>query len=101
MIDVVKISKALSNQIRVDILYWLKEPENHFPPHKDVDGFGYGVCLVFIKEKALLSQSTISQYMAQLVDAGLVKPTRIGKWTYFKRKEEAIQQFGRYIKKDL
>jgi len=101
MIDIVKISKALSNQIRVDILHWLKEPEKHFPPHKDVEGFGYGVCLVFIKEKAQLSQSTISQYMAQLVDAGLVAPTRIGKWTYFKRNEKAIQHFSKHLKDTL
>ena len=99
--DVLKISKALSNQARVDILNWLKKPEDHFPPHKDVEGFGHGVCLVFIKEKAGLSQSTISQYMSQLNDAGLVDATRIGKWTYFKRNQKAIEEFSRFISQEL
>ena len=99
--NVLKISKALSNQVRVDILNWLKRPADHFPPHKEVEGFDHGVCLVFIKEKAGLSQSTISQYMSQLNDAGLVDATRIGKWTYFKRNQQAIEQFSRFISQEL
>jgi len=101
LMNVVKISKALSNQVRVDILNWLKDPESHFPPHKEVDGFEFGVCLVFIKDKTGLSQSTISQYMAQLQEAGLVQATRIGKWTYFKRDQKAIENFSSFIRQDL
>lgn len=99
--DVLKISKALSNQVRVDILNWLRHPENHFPPHQEVEGFEHGVCLVFIKDKAGLSQSTISQYMSQLHEAGLVSSTRIGKWTYFKRNQQAIEEFSRFISQEL
>ena len=101
MINIVKISKALANPKRVEILAWLKEPADHFPPHTDVEGFGYGVCLVFIKDKSGLSQSTISQYMNQLTEAGLTEATRIGKWTYFKRNEQTIKDFSNYIKKEL
>lgn len=101
MIDIVKISKALSNQTRVDILNWLKTPESNFPPHKDVEGFQFGVCLVFIKDKAGLSQSTISQYMTQLTDAGLTEATRISKWTYFKRNEDTIKAFSDFIEQSL
>jgi|SRR5690606_14970000 len=97
MNTIIEISKALSNKTRVQILQWLKNPEKHFPPHTEVNGFEQGVCLVFIKEKSKLSQSTISQYMAQLEKTGLVRATRIGKWTYFKRNEEAILNFGKYI----
>ena len=93
MIDVIKISKALSNKRRVDIMSWLKNPEDNFPPHKEVKGFEHGVCLVFIKDKSGLSQSTISQYMNQLTDAGLTEATRIGKWTYYKRNEESITEY--------
>lgn len=99
--NVVKVSKALANQVRVNILEWLKDPESHFPPHKEVEGFDQGVCLVFIKDKSKLSQSTVSQYMAQLHDAGLVIPTRIGKWTYFKRDEKAIAEYAQLIKERL
>jgi len=91
--NIVEISKALSNPVRVHILDWLKNPEKNFPPHKELGHFNYGVCLVFIKNKADLSQSTISQYMAQLEKANLVISTRIGKWTYFQRDEENIKKY--------
>ena len=91
--NIVEISKALSNPVRVHILDWLKNPEKNFPPHKELGHFNYGVCLVFIKNKADLSQSTISQYMAQLEKANLVISTRIGKWTYFKRDEKNIKKY--------
>lgn len=101
MLDVVQISKALANQKRVDILGWLKSPETYFPPHQEVEGFEQGVCLAFIKDKAQLSQSTISQYMAQLQQAGLVQATRIGKWTYFKRDDAVIEQYAQYLSHSL
>jgi DNA-binding transcriptional ArsR family regulator len=91
--DTLGILKALGNEKRFQILMWLKEPEKHFPPHRDVDGFGIGVCVGFIQDKAGLSQSTTSQYLAILQNVGLVIPTRIGKWTYFKRNEKTITAF--------
>jgi DNA-binding transcriptional ArsR family regulator len=57
--------------------------------------------LTFIQEKAGLSQSTTSQYLAVLENAGLVIPTRLGKWTYYKRNEKAIAAFMKQMKSDL
>jgi ArsR family transcriptional regulator len=99
--DLIKINKALSNQTRVNILNWLKEPEKCFPPHIELGHFDFGVCLVFIKNKADLSQSTISQYMLQLQNISFVTATRLGKWTYFKRNEETIEKYINYLKKEL
>lgn len=99
--DIIKINKALSNQVRVDILNWLKVPEKNFPPHLELGHFDYGVCLVFIKNKANMSQSTISLYMSQLQKSGLVDSRRIGKWTYFKRNEENIKMYINYLNKEL
>jgi len=99
--DFIKINKALSNQTRVNILNWLKEPEKCFPPHKELGHFYFGVCLVFIKNKADLSQSTISQYMLQLQNIDFVTATRLGKWTYFKRNEETIEKYIDYLKNEL
>jgi DNA-binding transcriptional ArsR family regulator len=99
--DFIKINKALSNQTRVNILNWLKEPEEWFPPHVELGHFDFGVCLVFIKNKADLSQSTISQYMLQLQNIDFVTATRLGKWTYFKRNEEAIKKYINHLKKEL
>ena len=101
MIDLIEINKALSNNTRINILRWLKNPEENFPPHREVIGFEQGVCLVFIKNKAELSQSTISQYMNQLLKAELVSSTRIGKWTYFKRNENTITEYAEHIKNNL
>lgn len=99
--NLVEVNKALSNQVRIDILNWLKKPEENFPPHLELGHFDYGVCLVFIKNKANLSQSTISQYMAQLQKSGLVDSKRLGKWTYFKRNEQNIKAYINHLDKEL
>ncbi len=31
-IDIIEVSKALSNETRVNILKWLKDPDANFPP---------------------------------------------------------------------
>ena len=99
--DIVEINKALSNHTRVQILEWLKDPAWNFPPHKELGHFDFGVCQDYIREKAGLSQSTISQYMAQLQKAGLVKSTRAGKWTYFMRDEQNINLYIDYLAQNL
>lgn len=91
--DLVKLNKVLSNKTRLDILCWLKDPETNFPPHQDLGHFDFGVCGLYIQEKSGLSQSTISLYLTTMVNASLLSPTRVGKWTYFKRNEEIISQY--------
>ena len=87
------VLKALANENRLRILHWLKTPEAHFPPHQEVEGFEQGVCVKFIQEKLGLSQAATSQYLNILQDVGLVIATRIGKWTYYRRNEEALAHF--------
>lgn len=88
--DIEKALAALNNPVRRQILVWLKDRSN-FPPaleeHADLDG----VCVAYIRDKAALSQSTISNYMGILKDAGLVKSDRHGQRTFYRRNEEAIQ----------
>ena len=91
--NVLEINKVLSNQVRLDILYWLKEPEKHFPPHEDLGHFNDGVCVQYIRKKANLSQSTISHYLNMMHQVGLINPTRHGKWTYYKRDEKAVAKY--------
>lgn len=93
-----EIMKALANENRLLILYWLKNPEQHFPPHREVEGFGNGVCVAFIQAKLNLSQAATSQYLGILQKAGLVIGTRIGKWTYYRRNEETLVRFAQAIK---
>ena len=85
--------QALNNSTRRKILEWLKTPKDNFPPHESGLSFEIGVCVAYIQEKAGISQSTTSQYMSLLHQAGFVIPTRIGKWTYYKRDEENIARF--------
>ena len=91
--EILIINKALSNATRMHIINWLKTPEKHFPPHPDLGHFNDGVCGQFIQDKTNLSQPTISSYLATLQQAGLLVPTRHGKWTYFKRNEEVIKEY--------
>ncbi|MEO1053148.1 MAG: metalloregulator ArsR/SmtB family transcription factor [Bacteroidota bacterium] len=91
--DPVEISKVLANETRFNILQWLKNPEEHFPPHQDIDHFDDGVCVGYIQDKTGLSQSTISTYLSQMQNARLVIPTRHGKWTYYRRNEETLKQY--------
>jgi DNA-binding transcriptional ArsR family regulator len=101
-----KILKALSNETRLQMLHWLKEPSKHFAaivcgiePKIDIDKIG--VCVGFIQQKSGLSQSTTSYYLSLLQDAGLVQASRKGQWTYYKRDEEAIKAFLSHITGNL
>ena len=98
---VVSPTRLCSPPTRLKILGWLRAPEDNFPPHTEVEGFGQGVCVAFIQAKTELSQSVTSQYMSILHKADLVISTRIGKWTYYRRNEETIQQFADYVSKQL
>ncbi|MEL6918602.1 MAG: transcriptional regulator [Bacteroidota bacterium] len=99
--NITEISKILSNQTRVNILKWLKEPEANFPPHQDIDHFNDGVCVGYIHDKTGLSQSTISTYLTSMQNANLIIPTRHGKWTYYRRNEEIIGAYINALRKDL
>ena len=92
-----EIGKCLSNQTRFQIMEWLKEPEKNFPPHESLRHFDEGVCVTSIQEKAGLSQSTISTYLTNMEKCGLLISTRHGKWSYFRRNEQIIQQFVKYL----
>jgi ArsR family transcriptional regulator len=99
--DIVEINKVLSNKTRVTILKWLKKPADNFPKHKDLGHFNDGVCAQYIQNKTKLSQSTVSHYLSLIEKAGLIKSTRHGKWTYYKRNEELINEYINLLKAEL
>ncbi|MEN9848869.1 MAG: hypothetical protein RL368_1609 [Pseudomonadota bacterium] len=98
-IDIDDIIKALSNPVRREILMWLKEPEKHFQPQEH--GLENGVCVGRIYERAGLSQSTISAYLAILQRADLVSSQRIGQWVFYKRNEVVIKAFLTRMENEL
>jgi ArsR family transcriptional regulator len=99
--DPIEVFKALSNESRLQILQWLKEPEKHFVPHEGVDMREVGVCVSQVTEKLNMTQSTVSQYLSILQRAGLIRTNRIGKYTYYKRNEEKIKEIADYLHQTL
>ena len=92
-LDLVRALRALSNPTRLRLLSWLGEPERHFVLEGAIADPGeVGVCVSHIQAKVGLAQSTVSAYMAELERAGLVRATRVGKWTHYKRDEQRIAQ---------
>jgi DNA-binding transcriptional ArsR family regulator len=86
--------RALSNPLRLQLLQWLREPERYFILDGAIaDPVKIGVCVSHIQAKVGLAQSTVSAYMAELQRVGLVRATRVGKWTHYKRDEERISEF--------
>ncbi|MCD0489460.1 helix-turn-helix domain-containing protein [Pedobacter sp. MC2016-14] len=96
-----EIFKALSNKSRLQILAWLKEPEQHFPSQEHADFRTVGVCVGQIQQKAGLTQSTVSEYLSILQRAGLIESTRVGQWTYYKRNEAAFAALSNLIKTEI
>jgi DNA-binding transcriptional ArsR family regulator len=89
-VDVNRACSALACPSRLAIIQWLKSPAEHFPPQIHADIEAIGVCGAFFADKLGVAPATASAHLRILVDAGLIRSTRIGKWTYFKRKDEAL-----------
>ena len=93
--------KALANRHRLLILNLLRDPTANFPPQADGDLVKDGVCAVFIEEKLGLAQPTTAQHLKSLVDAGFLVPSRIKKWTFYRRDEKVIRKFIKELKKEV
>ncbi|WP_344930336.1 transcriptional regulator [Aquimarina addita] len=98
---ILEINKALANSTRLNILKWLKDPDANFPPHIELGHFNFGVCGQLIQDKSGLSQPTISHFLSTMHKAGLLIPTRHGKWTYFRRNEEVIKKYTKELATNL
>jgi DNA-binding transcriptional ArsR family regulator len=98
--ELLLVLKALANPTRLRIMHWLRDPEEHFAPQNDPLS-EVGVCVKQIQEKAGVSQSTASQFMATLQRAGLVNSRRIGQWTYYKRDDQRVQRLPELLAAEL
>jgi DNA-binding transcriptional ArsR family regulator len=96
----VEALKALANPTRLQIMTWLQDPHREFADWEPIaDRDEYGVCVSHLQAKSGLAQSTISSYMATLERAGLVRATRIGKWTHYKRDEHAMARLAEVLRR--
>jgi len=60
-----------------------------------------GVCVGLIEQKIGLSQSTVSQYLLKLQQAGLISMHRDGQWTYCKLNKACLEKFIQEMKKGI
>ncbi|MGX6448932.1 ArsR/SmtB family transcription factor [Patulibacter sp. S7RM1-6] len=96
--EVLEALKALANPVRLRIMTWLRAPEEEFAAYEPIADRGeVGVCVSHIQAKSGLAQSTVSAYMATLERAGLVRSTRVGRWTHYRRDEERIRRVARAL----
>ena len=93
--------KALANEGRLKILNWLKDPCAHFPPQKDGDLVGDGVCGLFIADKLGVSAPTACEHLRVLTQAGLIRGKRIKQWTFYQRDEKRIREIKRAFQSGL
>jgi DNA-binding transcriptional ArsR family regulator len=100
--NLLEVIKSISNETRLNILTWLKDPFAYFPAEELVDYKpALGVCVSDIAKKAKMSIPTVSVYLKNMSAAGLLVATRKDQWTYYKRNEKAIHQLAKLIKDTL
>jgi len=93
--------RALSNDRRLMVLDWLKDPLVHFPAQVDGDLVDDGVCGTLIADKLGISQPTASAHMKILLQAGLVRSKRIKQWTFFRRDETRMLEIKEAIRETV
>ena len=98
--DIDLIFKALANPTRRQILEWLKKTEQ-FLSSDECGDFRRGVCAGHIERLGNVSQSTMSNHLSVLQQAGLIQVEKYGQWSYFSRNEALIQQFIEHLQQHL
>ena len=97
--DVDAAVRAIAHPLRREILKWLKAPLVYFPPQEwDVER---GISVGQITQRCGLSQSTVSQHLAVLRQAGLVDACRTGPFHFYRRNEAAIEALAKSLQDQL
>ena len=99
--DEVAIFKALANESRLKILHWMRDPDKYFGAAPNGECRENRVCVGEIQKKLGLSQSTASQYLAQLQQAGLIEARRCGQWTFYVRNEAVLKKLADLLERKL
>lgn len=79
-----RVFKALSDPVRIKILQFLRKPQGVCCAQAGV------VCACDIESLLGLSQATVSHHMKLLVDAGLVRAQKHGRWMIYQLDAEAF-----------
>ena len=95
-----QVVKALANESRLQIMRWLRNPREHFPPQVEGDLVTDGVCGLFIAQKLGVGQPTASEHLRILVQAGVIRGKRIKQWTFYKRDEKRIVEVKKALREE-
>jgi ArsR family transcriptional regulator, arsenate/arsenite/antimonite-responsive transcriptional repressor len=76
--------KAIADPVRLQILEFLRSPQPVCCSRGD------GVCACDFEAVLGLSQPTVSHHLKLLVEAGLVRAERRGRWVYYELEPEAF-----------
>ena len=90
---ILKILKVLSNDRRLQIIEWLKDPLQHFSAQRVGDLVKDGVCVSFLTKKLRISQPSVTAHMLSLEDAGLVTSKQIKNWVFYKLNGKLVSEF--------
>jgi len=85
--------KALSNEVRLEILRVLENASENFSEQQSADPEKVGVCIQLIAKHFDVSQPTMSRHIELLKRAGFVVAKRQQKWTYCSRDEKALTEY--------
>lgn len=99
MIDIVKISSALSDPIRHRILLMLTKNERG-ETQGCCNSPYEGVCNCDIVSALGLIQSRVSYHMKELAEAELITEESKGKWKYYYLNQETLREYIEQIKLD-
>jgi len=100
MIDILKISKALSDPIRYRILLMLLNHERGELEGLCCNSPEGGVCNCDIVSTLGLNQSRVSYHMKELSDARLVNEESKGKWKYYSLNRETLRGYIKQVSID-
>lgn len=101
MRDRIEQSKALASDARQAILRWLAEPAAHFAHQSSGRPEEIGVCVTLLTEKLGMAQPTVSRHLELLRRAGFVRSEKIGRWSYYRRDEAAIEDYKEWLHDSL
>lgn len=80
--EIIKISKALSDKNRVEIIKLLSDEE---------------ICACKLLEQFNIKQPTLSHHMKILSETGLVNVTKKSTWSYYTLNNEKLNEYKEFI----
>ena len=89
--------KALSSDVRLEILRLLKEPKANFPDQMSADPEEVGVCMHMIAERVGLSPPTVTRHVDLLRQARFITVEKRHRWSYCARNEAELSDYHAWL----